>query len=172
MIDKKMEEALNNQIKEELYSMYIYMAMSAYLEDMGLKGMARWMLAQSQEEYEHAMKIYQYIYARGGRVRFLSIGEPPNDYDGVLDVFKKAYEHEQYITGKINELMDLAHELRDYATIDFLQWFVDEQVEEEESTGDIVRELEMIGDSKNALFMLDKELGGKRQPFLPAGEKE
>ena len=173
MLNEKMEKALNDQIKEELYSMYIYMGMAAYLEAEGYRGMARWMLAQSQEEYEHAMRMYAYINDRGGRVRFLAIDEPKNDYSSVVEVFEDAYEHEKYITGKINELMDLAHELKDYATIDFLQWYVDEQVEEEVNTSEIARMVKMASGSPNAMFMLDRELGSQRTPYEPwKGAKE
>lgn len=161
MIDTKMEKAINDQINAELYSAYLYLSMSAYFEDSGLPGMASWMRIQVQEETFHAMKFFGYVAERGGRVKLMAIQEPDFDWDSALAVFKAAYKHEQYVTSRINDLVDIADELRDRATFNFLQWFVGEQVEEEATADEIVRKLELIGNNTGAMFMLDKELGAR-----------
>jgi len=159
MLDKKMNEALNKQLNEELFSAYLYLAMSAWFDSMGLKGFANWMMVQYQEETEHAMKFYHYIQSRGGDVKLLAIKQPPVEWDSPLHAFKETLKHEQFITKCINELADLAEELKDRPTMNFLQWFIDEQVEEEENDRDIIQRLELIGESGHGLFMLDRELG-------------
>ncbi|BBB33343.1 ferritin [Thermotomaculum hydrothermale] len=159
MFDKKMEEALNKQLNEELFSAYLYLSMSAWFDSIGLKGFANWMMVQYKEETEHAMKFYNYIQTRGGDIKLMAIKEPPSKWDSPLHAFKETLKHEQFITKCINELVDLAEELKDRPTMNFLQWFIDEQVEEEENDRDIIHRLELIGDSKHGLFMLDRELG-------------
>lgn len=161
MINKKVEEAINNQINAEMFSSYLYKAMSAYFADMNLTGMAAWMDVQAQEEMTHALKFYDYIIERGGRVKLMAIEEPAFEWGAPIEAFKAAYEHEQYITGRINDLTDLAIQEKDHATMIMLQWFVTEQVEEEASVSEIVGKMEMIGDSKHGVYMLDKELGGR-----------
>jgi ferritin len=160
-LSKKMQDALNEQIKEELASAYIYLGMAAYCESINLRGFARWMRAQSNEEMTHAMKFYDYVHERGGRVVLAALEQPQAEYAGPVDVFEKTLAHEQYITGRIHKLYALAVEEKDYASLGILQWFVDEQVEEEANAGDILDTLKMIGDKGQALYMLDQKLGAR-----------
>ncbi len=162
MLKEKMVKALNDQINEELYSAYLYLSMSAHFESIGLKGFANWMMIQYKEETDHAMKIYGYLFSQGEKPKLLEIKEPPEKWDSPLHAFEDTYKHEQHITERINYLVDIAEELKDRATYNFLQWFIDEQVEEEENDRDIIDKLKLIGDSKNALFMLDKELSQRQ----------
>lgn len=161
MISKKIEDALNDQINAELYSAYIYLSMSSWLDSMNLKGMSHWMSIQAKEEVEHAMKFAAYVMERGGRVLYKAVEEPETQWTSPLDVFKVAYEHEKYITRRINDLMDLAVAEKDYASQALLQWFVSEQVEEEANADEIVAKLGMIGEGKHGLLMVDRELGGR-----------
>ncbi len=167
MLSSKMEDTLNNQINAELYSAYVYLAMSAYFEGRDLQGMAAWMRAQAQEEAAHAMKIFGYIAERGGSVKLAAIEGPPTSWDSPLAVFENAYKHEQHVTSLIHKLVDLAIGEKDHATKNMLDWFVDEQVEEEASANAIVQKLKMIGDHTPGLLMLDRELGQRQ-----AGEEE
>ncbi len=157
-LSEKLQDALNAQIKEELFSSYIYLSMAAYFESINLPGSAHWMREQSQEELEHAMKFFGYVHERGGRVELEAIDKPPFEFEGPLDVFEQALEHEQFISSCIADLYALAIEEKDYASFSILQWFIDEQVEEEESAGEIVDTLKMIGDKGHALIMLDRQL--------------
>lgn len=157
-LSKKMQDALNEQIKEELASAYIYLSMAAYCESINLPGFAAWMVKQTQEEVEHAMKLYGYIHDRGGRVVLQALNQPPVEFDGPIDVFEKTLAHEQHITGRIHALYALAAEENDYASQGLLQWFVDEQVEEEKTAGEILETLKMIGDKGQGLIMLDRQL--------------
>ena len=159
MMNKKIEKAFNLQIKEEMYSSYLYLSMSSFFETMNLDGMAAWMKAQAQEELMHAMKFYDFILERGGTVKLMNIDAPPNKWDAPLDMFEAAYEHEKYISGKINKLVDLALTEGDHAANVFLQWFVTEQVEEEASVLTIVEKFKLIGDKKVGTFMMNSELG-------------
>ena len=165
MIGKKMQDALNDQINAELYSAYIYLAMAAYFESENLAGCAAWMRVQVQEETAHAMKIFDFVNERGGRVVLKAIDEPAKEWKTPLAAFKAAYEHEQYITGRINDLVDLAIKEKDHATNAFLQWFVNEQVEEETSVDNIVQKFRMAEKAPGALFMMDRELG--QRTFTP-----
>ena len=160
-LSKKMQDAINEQIKEELASAYIYLSMAAYCESINLPGFAHWMQAQSNEEMEHAMKFYGYVNERGGRVVLHALEQPPTEFEGPRDVFEKTLAHEQYITDRIHKLYALAVEENDYASLGILQWFVDEQVEEENSATEILEILKMIGDKGQALFMLDRQLGSR-----------
>lgn len=159
MLSKKLQDAMNDQIQRELESAYIYLSMAAYCDSINLPGFAHWMKAQFGEEQEHAMKFYDFIYDRGGRVVLQAIGQPPAEFASPADVFEKTLAHEQKITGHINDLYAMAVEEKDYASQGLLQWFVDEQVEEEKSAGDILETLKMVGDKGQALFMLDRQLG-------------
>jgi ferritin len=168
MLSEKMEKALNKQINAELYSAYLYLSMSSYFESIDLEGCANWMKAQTQEEMIHAMKIYDYVIERGGRVILDKIDAPKAELDSALAVFEHAYEHEQLVTSLINDLMNLAIEERDHATQIFLQWFVSEQVEEEASASAVVQKLKLAGDG-GGLFMVDRELGQRQLPVpIPA----
>ena len=158
-LSKKMLDAMNEQIKEEMASAYIYLSMAAYCESINLSGFASWMQAQSNEELEHAMKFYGHITERGGRVVFEALEQPPVEFGGPVDVFEKTLAHEKHITGRIHDLYTLATEEKDYASLGLLQWFVDEQVEEESTASEILDTLKMIGDKGQALYMLDRQLG-------------
>lgn len=161
MISQTMQNALNEQAKNELYSSYIYLAMAAYFHDQNWEGMAGWMHKQAAEEKEHFEKFFNYIIERGGRVELKALEKPPFEWDSPLAVFKAAYKHEQFITAKINELYELAKEEGDHATEVMLHWFIEEQVEEESSVEEIVVMLEKIGDAMPPMFMLDSKLGGR-----------
>jgi ferritin len=164
MISKKMQDAVNDQINAELYSSYLYLSMAAYFEEKNLRGMATWMTIQALEEKDHAMKFYNYIVERGGRVKLQAIAEPPFEWKSCLDVFKAALDHERYVTRRINDLTELAMEEKDHASQIFLQWFVTEQVEEEANAEEIINKLEFLSESKHGVYMLDKELGARVYP--------
>jgi len=170
MISKKMEKALNGQLNAELYSAYLYLSMAAYFESADLAGFANWMRIQVAEERFHAMKFYDYIIERGGRVTLGPIEAPPSDWDSPLAVFEATLTHEQKVTGLINDLMDLAREEKDNASEIFLQWFVNEQVEEEDNVGKALGQLKLIKDSPQALFMMDREMG--QRVFTPPATAE
>ena len=159
MLGKKMEKALNGQINAELYSSYLYLSMSAHFLSQNLKGFAKWMSVQAREENTHAMKIYDFVVARGGKVVLQPIAQPKTDWDSVLTAFKDTYAHEQKVTSMIHDLVNMATGEKDHATAVFLQWFVSEQVEEEANALEAVQKLTMIGDSKGSLVMLDHQMG-------------
>jgi ferritin len=161
MINKKVRDAFNKQIQHELYSAYLYLSMVAWLHSKGLDGMAQWLRVQTMEELAHAMKFFDNIIERDGTVELLEIEKPPTTWNSLLEAFKAAYKHEQFITGKINELMTLANAENDYASASMLQWFVNEQVEEEANASKNVQNIEMVGDSGNGLIMLDREMGAR-----------
>ena len=165
MISKKMEEALNEQVNAELYSSYLYLSMESFFKSQNLNGFANWMRIQTQEEVMHAMKMYDFINERGGRVLLKAIEGPQTEWDSTLAVFKAVYEHEQKVTGLINNLVDLAITEKDHATNSFLQWFVNEQVEEEASADEIVQQLKMMENAPGGIFMFDRELG--QRVFTP-----
>ena len=171
MISKKMEEALNEQVNAELYSAYLYLSMESYFKSLNLGGFANWMRVQTQEEVAHAMKIYDFVNERGGRVILEAIKGPPARWDSPLAVFEAVYAHEQKVTELINDLMNLAIKEKDHATNSFLQWFVTEQVEEESSADEIVQQLKMMEKAPGGMFMLDRELG-QRVFSPPATEGE
>ncbi|WP_022854825.1 ferritin [Thermodesulfobacterium thermophilum] len=156
---KEIEAALNEQIKWEIYSGYLYLSMAAYFDDLGLDGFSKWMKAQTAEEFMHAMKFYKFVVERDGKVILQEIPAPPNKWDSPEAVFEFAYNHEKEVTKRINQLVSLAKKLEDYATDNFLQWFVNEQVEEEASFKAILSKLKLIKNDPQALFYLDKELG-------------
>jgi len=160
---EKMYKALNEQIKNEYYSAYLYLAMSACCSDMNLNGAAAWFRKQYEEELSHGDKIYKYIVERDARVKLLQIDEPRFAWGSILEMFNNALGHEKYVTGLINNLVSVAREDKDNATLSFLKWFVDEQVEEEANVEDIVARLEMAGQSKAALMFVDKELGKRKE---------
>ncbi len=159
MLKDKVEKALNEQLNAEGFSSYLYLSMSSYFESLNMKGFATWMKVQAEEEYEHAKKFYDFILQRGGRVRLKGIEEPKTDWKSPEDAFEESLQHEKYITGRINDLMDIAIEEKDHATQIFLQWFVTEQVEEEDNVSSVVEQIKMMGETKNGLYMLDRELG-------------
>ncbi|MBI9082130.1 MAG: ferritin [Desulfobacterales bacterium] len=166
MIGDRLTQAMNDQIKHELESYYIYLSMVSWLHDRNLDGMAHWMRCQAHEEMIHAMKFFDHIIDRGGKAVLQDLKQLKTDWVSVEEVFNDAYAHEQFITSKINELTTIAREEKDYASEPMLAWFSDEQVEEEATTGKIAAELEMVGKDKTGLLMLDRELG---QRVFPAG---
>jgi len=156
MLNDKMQQALNRQLNRELYSAYLYLAMAAYFDSIKLKGFANWMRVQAQEEVEHGMKFYDYIVESSGRVIMADIEAPPSKWESPLDAFEFTFKHEQKVTGLINDLVNLSLAENDEATNNFLQWFVKEQVEEEESADAVVQKIKRAGAD---LSMLDQELG-------------
>lgn len=169
MLDEKMQKSLNYQLNRELYSGYLYLAMAAYFEDKDLPGFGNWMRIQAQEELSHAMRFYDYLVQRGSRVLLAEIETPQKEWDSSLAAFEHVYEHEQMVTGLINDLVDLAIELKDHATNNFLQWYVAEQVEEEESASGVLQKVKMAGESGRALYMLDQELA--QRVFHPPADE-
>jgi len=159
MLNDTIEKAFNQQLNAEAFSAYLYLAMSAWFDAGNLPGMASWMKLQAGEELEHALKFYDQIQERGGTVHLMQIDTPQAEWDSPLAAFEAAYEHEQKVTGMIHDLVDLAISEKDHAANAFLQWFVTEQVEEEDSALSIVEKLQLAGDSPGALFMIDRELG-------------
>jgi len=173
MLSDNMEKALNKQINKEIFSAYLYFAMAADLEDKGFAGTAHWMESQAQEEISHAMRIYKFINERGGRAVMSAIEKPKKEWNSYREIFEEALEHEQKITSSINALMDIAVEENDYATKSFLNWFIDEQVEEEDSVNEILDKINLIEDSKNGMYNLDKEMGQRPLmcEFVPEDEE-
>jgi len=162
VIKDKLVKAINKQINAELYSSYLYLAMAAYFEANNWLGFARWMEIQSKEENTHAMKCYEYILERGGRVSLSAIEAPVKEWKSALDAFEAVYAHELKVTSLINDLLKVAREEEDAATESMLKWFIDEQVEEEANAVVIVEKLKLIKDSAQGLFMLDHELGERK----------
>jgi len=170
MLGTKMEKALNDQVNAEMYSAYLYLSMEAYFLSLNLRGFANWMRCQVQEELFHAMKMYSFINGRGGRNRLAAIEVPPAEWKSPHDVFKAVLAHERKVTGLINGLVDLAIKEKDHASNIFLQWFVTEQVEEEDNANDVIRKLTMTGEAPGGLFMIDKELAARVFTMPPAQE--
>lgn len=171
MISKKMEAAFNGQIKNEMYSASLYLAMSAYCSDENWDGFANWFRIQAMEEMTHAMKMYDFVLERDGRPVVPGLDQPPADFGSAEDIFSAALEHEQKVTAWINEMVDLAMEEKDHASRNFLNWFVDEQVEEEATATGILNMIKMVGDKGHALFMIDRQLAS-RTFTSPAAEDE
>lgn len=161
-IKQKMQDALNKQINAELYSAYIYLSMAAYAEENNLKGMGHWLKIQAKEETGHAMKLFGFVNERGGRVTLAAIEAPPTKWDSPLKMFEEVLAHEKKVTALIDALVDTAVSEKDKATQVFLNWFVDEQVEEEANATEIVEKLKMIKDSTQGLLLLDAELGKRK----------
>jgi len=172
MFNKKIQNAINDQIQRELESAQIYLSMAAYFDSVNLPGFAQWMKMQFQEEQAHALRFYDYVFDRGGQVILQALGQPPTEFQSPLDVLEQTLAHEQKVTGHINDLYALAVEEREYSSQIFLQWFIEEQVEEEKSAGDIIALLERVGDNEHALMMLDRELGQRQAPAEAGAETE
>jgi ferritin len=162
MLSKKIENAINKQINAELWSAYLYLSMSAHFESINLGGFANWMRVQAQEELGHAMKFYHHVIERRGRVTVTAIAAPSISWKSPLNAFEDAFKHEQKVTGMINDLANMAAGEKDHATANMLQWFIDEQIEEELSTDAIVQKLKMIGTNTGGLYMLDRELAQRK----------
>ncbi len=161
MINEKMEKAFNDQINKELYSEYLYLAMKSYFVELNLQGFVNWFDVQVQEEHAHAMGMYDYVHERGGKVVLEAIDKPEVEGKTPLEVFEQVLKHEEFITSRINALMDVAEEVKDRAALSFLDWYLKEQVEEESNVGGVLATLKLIGDDKKALLMLDKELAAR-----------
>ena len=161
MISKKMEKAFNDQINAEMYSAYLYLSMHAYVETLGLKGFSNWMYVQTQEEMAHAMGLYNYVLTRGGKIDLGAIEKPQGSWNNIVDVVKAVLEHERKVTGLINGLVDVAEAEKDRAAIGFLDWYLKEQVEEEDNVETILTRLNLIGSDVNALLNYDKELAAR-----------
>ena len=170
MFNSKIGDAFNRQLNAELFSSYLYLSMSAYFDSQNLAGMGEWMRIQAQEELAHAMKFFDFINHRDGRVLLTQIEAPKTEWTSPLDAFQDTLEHEQKVTGLINDLVDLSLGEKDHAANTFLQWFVTEQVEEESTAKTIVDKLKLIGDHPMALYMLDRELAQRTLPPPTATE--
>ena len=168
MINEKLEKAFNDQINKELYSEYLYLSMQAYFERLNLKGFVNWMSVQVQEEHAHALGMFDYLNQRGGTIELEAIDKPETDWASPLAVFEQVLEHEEYVTSRINALMDVAEETKDRAAMSFLNWYLKGQVEEEDNVGNVLATLKLIGDDKKALLMLDKDLAARTfvQPVI------
>ena len=164
MISERLNTAINDQIKNELESYYIYLSMAAYFHDMSLDGMGHWMRCQAHEETIHAMKFFEHLIDRDGKVVLQDLKQLKTEWSSPLEAFQDAFEHEKFISGKINDLTTIVREEKEYPSEPLLAWFSDEQIEEEASTGKITDELTMIGEDKSALLMLDRELGARAYP--------
>jgi len=164
MYSEKMQKAMNDQIHHEMESAYIYLAMAAYLAEENYPGFYHWMKMQFDEEMIHAFKFYDYIHSRGAKVILQAITQPPADFDSPLSAFETALGHEQKISADINKLYALALEENDFPSLSFLQWFIDEQVEEEEHVGGVVEDIKRVSGSEQGLLMLDRELGQRLPP--------
>ena len=162
MLSQKMEENLNKQINAEMYSAYLYLAMSSYFEEQNLPGFANWLYIQAQEEMTHAMKIYRYINDRGGKVALYPIDGPPDSWENPIQVAEEVFAHEQKVTEMIYKLVNMAKEEKDHSTDNMLQWFVSEQVEEEKNADELVRQLKIVNGEGQGLLMLDRELGQRQ----------
>jgi len=161
MINEKVVKVLNDQINKEFYSAYLYLSMSSYFSDMGLLGFANWTRVQAQEENAHALLMYDFLTSRNEKVILSSVESPPNTWNNPLNVMDDILKHEEYVTGLINNIIFVAEESRDRATMSYFNWFVDEQVEEESNVQDIIAKLKLIGDDKSALYLLDKDLAAR-----------
>jgi len=165
MFTKKMEAAINEQINAELYSAYLYLSMSVWCENQNLKGFANWLRVQYQEETAHAMKFFDYVLERGGNVTLKNIDAPASNWKDIIDVFENVLKHEKHITELINNLVQVAIDEKDFATNNMLQWFVNEQVEEEANATEILEQLKLSEGKGAPLFMMDREL--KTRVFTP-----
>ncbi len=158
MINEKLQEAFNDQINKELYSEYLYLAMKVYFQEQNLQGFVNWFDVQIQEEHAHAMGMFNYLNERGGSIKLEAIEKPVVEGDCPLTIFEHVLRHEEFVTSRINALMDVAEEVRDRAALSFLDWYLKEQVEEESNVSGVLATLRLIGDDKKALLMLDKDL--------------
>lgn len=168
MINEKLEAAFNDQINKEFYSEYLYLSMQAYFHRHNLQGFVNWMQVQVQEEHAHALGMFNYLDERGGKVELEAIAKPETDWNSPLHVFEEVLKHEEYVTSRINALMDVAEEVKDRAALSFLDWYLKEQVEEEANVGGVLQTLQLIKDDANALLLLDKDLAQRTfvQPVI------
>ena len=164
MISQEMEKALSTQLNHEFYSAYLYLSMSAYCSHIDFNGAANWFKMQYEEEHMHGTKIYNYLIDQGVHVTLQAIEQPPKEFGSILEVFEESLSHEQVMTQRLNDLSDQALKEKDHATYNLLQWFVNEQVEEEASVGEIISKLKMVKDNGYGLLMIDNELGSRTAP--------
>jgi ferritin len=167
-MEQKMIDALNEQMNFEYYSAHIYLSMAAYAGELGLAGFEHWLMTQYEEEVFHAQKFYHYIVSRNGRAVVKGFEDPEKDFDSLVSMLETALDHERIVTGRINDLVKLADQLDDYATHNFLQWYVGEQVEEEETFTDLIQKVKLVKDA--GLYMLDKEL--QSRTFTPPAQED
>jgi ferritin len=168
-MEKKLTDGINSQMNFEIYSAYIYLAMSSYLKGIGLNGAANWMKVQAQEEMVHVNDFYDFLHDRGECPELAAINKPPVKWDSPLAAFEHAYKHEQIVSSRINKLVDMALDIRDHAANAFLQKYVSEQIEEEASVHDVVQQLKLVEGAPQGLFMVDRELG--QRVFTPPVKK-
>lgn len=161
MLNETVEKAINEQIKNEFYSAYLYLSMSAYCERINLGGFANWMRLQYEEETAHALRLFDFLNDREGNVKLLTIQQPPSEFSSPLEIFREVLAHEKKVTAMIHELYALSVKENDYPTQVEMQWFITEQVEEEKSASEIVEQLKMVGDDNTALLMLDRQLAAR-----------
>ena len=168
MINEKLQEAFNDQINKEFYSEYLYLAMKIYFQEQNLQGFVNWFDVQVQEEHAHAMGMFDYLNERGGKIELRAIDKPVVEGNTPLEIFEHVLRHEEYVTSRINHLMDVAEEVKDRAALHLLDWYLKEQVEEESTVGGVLATLRLIGDDKKALLMLDKDLAARTfvQPVI------
>ncbi|WP_372370726.1 ferritin [Candidatus Uabimicrobium sp. HlEnr_7] len=162
MLNDQLQEALNRHMNSEFFSSYMYLSMAAYFDSIHYKGFAHWAQEQANEELGHAMKMYQYILDKGGKIVLLPIEGPPTTWDSCLGAFEEVYKHEQKVTQQINSLYEICQENKDYATQTFLHWFITEQVEEESMSSEIVERIKLAGNSNSAVLLIDSELGSRK----------
>jgi len=160
-MDAKVHELLNQQINKEFYSAYLYLEFSNYFEDAGLDGFANWYMIQAQEERDHAMLFYTYLQNENEKVTLEAIDKPDKDFTQHMDVLKAGLEHEKYVTSLINDIYAAAFEVKDFRTMQFLDWFVKEQGEEETNANDLITKMELFGSDPKSLYMLNQELSGR-----------
>ncbi len=169
-MEKELAAGINDQMNFEIYSAYIYLAMSSYLKNLGLNGCANWMKVQAQEEMIHVDDFYDFLHDRGACPEFSAIDKPPVKWDSPLAAFEHAYQHEQIVSARINDLVDMALKYRDHAANAFLQKYVNEQIEEEANVNDVVQQLRLVSNAPQGLFMVDRELG--QRVFTPPQDKQ
>lgn len=158
MISKKIATMINDQVNKELYSAYLYLDFANYYEDEGLKGFAHWYEVQAKEEMDHALKMRTYLFDNGAKVTLEAIAKPDKKFASHMAPLEAGYEHEQYVTKLINEIYHAAFEEKDYKTMQFLDWFIKEQCEEEKNANDLIKDMQLFGGDAKGLFALDREL--------------
>ena len=161
MMNEKVHELLNQQINKELYSAYLYLQFSNYFDEAGLDGFANWYMIQAQEERDHAMLFYQYLKNENQKVTLEAVDKPEREIKCHMDVLKAGLEHEEYVTSLIHDIYDAAHQVKDYRTMQFLDWFVKEQGEEETNANDLITKMELFGSDPKSLYMLNQELAAR-----------
>ena len=161
MINKKVADLLNEQINKELYSAYLYLDMNNYFQGRGLNGFANWYMIQAQEERDHAMLFFKYLHNNGEKVTLEAIGKPDKKFKKDMDVLKAGLEHEEYVTASIHTIYDAAYKVKDFRTMQFLDWFVKEQGEEETNARDMITKMELFGTDPKSLYMLNQELAAR-----------